>query len=256
MRTPPLGPLVGRAVMRHARLAQARADVLEHQAEAHVDAAQALHLVARSARRRWCAAAGRARARAAPPSPGSRPCSSWPSVASCLRYAPNARLGLVAEAEQRLDAALSARARRASRRPRRAHRPRAVVAGRAPERTVVAAVAAQVRQRQEHLGRERRAPAERAIAHDARRVHDIAQCIDTDIGQHQRVLVGQRVSVSGALESWTPHGGSGRSVPLGHPFPPASTSQARRPRAAARVQPKRQSVRCVPPWRRQSRNAW
>ena len=147
----------------------------------------------------------RARAR---PTRGSRPCSSWPSVASVAAVRRERALGLVAEAEQRLDAALRARARRAtSRTSSWRHRPRARVARRAPERAVVAAVAAEVGERQEHLGRERDGAPIAAVAHVARALHELRDA--SPWASAHRVL-GGRAEVDADVEADVDEGLCGR----------------------------------------------
>src|SRR4029077_5135604 len=131
-------PLVRRAMMRHAGLAQARADVLEHQAEADVDALEQLHL----ARAQHAGVGVRKQPELERALPGPVQIFDRAAVPDASELAAIRReraLGFIAETEQRFDATLGARSLEPARNFVVAHRPRAGIAGRLAERTVVAA---------------------------------------------------------------------------------------------------------------------
>jgi hypothetical protein len=151
-RQPAGWPLVGRVVVRHARLAQSLACAFEHEAETDVDLLEAEHVL-----RRQQAGVGvwqKARGERRPRRPlevlhrvGEAECRQLPPVRG------ERALGLVAQAKQRLGATLSAAAVEPLGDLVRGHGPGTRVTRGASERAVIAAVLAQVRERQEHLGR-------------------------------------------------------------------------------------------------------
>ena len=150
-----LGILVRRVLVRHALAAQPRARALEHEAHRSVPGSQgAPSRPNGSGCPRWCAAACRLRRRPCRPPPGTRRCcrqtALWRSQSRCELVG---LLGLVAQAEERLDAA----GRHAA-----AHRLRHLVqrvglrfrrVGQLGEGAVRAAIAAQVGERQEDVAR-------------------------------------------------------------------------------------------------------
>ena len=132
-----------------------------------------------------------ASARSRGPVAGSRPCCSCPKRGERARGTrANAALGLVAEAEQRLDAALRrARARATAATSSWRHRPRAGIAGRAAERAVVAAVAAQVGERQEHLRREGQPTGVDVVTQRGRRLRELHHLGRPSAGVRERARV-------------------------------------------------------------------
>ena len=153
-REPALGRLVGRAVVRTARLAEPRRERLDHHPLRRAHRAQPLELGLRRARPRWRGGAGRSRrARASRPRRGSRP-----STRSRWRRATRPPAG---SASSGASPSVNSASQQPSSAPRRAIastssgvRYGAVDARRRlRERAVAAAVAAQHRERDEHLGR-------------------------------------------------------------------------------------------------------
>ena len=193
-RQPPVGPLVGRAMVRHPRLAEARARALEHQAEAHVHFLEPRHVrVGQEARVRVRQEPVRERLRARP-SAGTRPCSSARARRACggtpRRPSPACRRGRRAP---RRSPSSRARDRAARSISRGRHRPLARVARRAAERAVVAVVSAEVGERKKDLRRVGHHPPEERVAHArAPRRGRPPRRSPVGVGERERLFVRER----------------------------------------------------------------
>jgi hypothetical protein len=246
-----VGPLVGRLVVRHALLAQAWAHVLEHEPERDVHAGQPLHLLARQdagvgVRQEPVLERQRAGPLEVVHGAGLAPGAQLRAIR------PEARLGRVPQAEERLHAALEAGLVEALAQLGGRHGVLARVSRRPPEGAVVAVVAAQVGERQEHLGRERERPPEEPVSPRRCRLEHRRHARRIDGSEHVSVFRRERGTRAGRAERPTCGLGDGSHVLHPPDVPERLTGVTRsRPRCSRPPRPYFASVKsrstCVRP---------